>query len=143
MNVKEPKFTDQFTFKLSPELKVELEHLFGSENLSGKIREYLTQAIEKDKKKGKFVKKEVRKLSKLQEICAIVGLSGNAGARKLQRFRPEYKKFSELCSRYLEHSSWYSQEAKKAFICYHFELPDPLPTDEDLERVINYLEEVD
>ncbi len=137
--------SEQFNFKISPELRQELERLFGKKGLSGKVREYLVEKITKDKQKKFFNELDKRdpagRSSKLDEVIAIIGLKGDAGKRRMQRFKAtDFKPFSLLCRRFLEHSQYYSQEAKKAFICYYFNLKEPFPEHEELETVIEYLE---
>ena len=138
MNIKETVFSEQVTLKVSWELKSELEKLFGKRKFSQKIREYLVEKITKDKQKKLFEKVE-KKASKVDELIKIIGLRGNAGRVKFYRFkRNEYKAFSLLCKKFFERSEYHCIEAKKAFICYCFELKEPFP--EDLDIVIEYLE---
>jgi len=138
MNIKETVFSEQVTLKVSWELKAELERLFGKRKFSQKIREYLIEKITKNKQKKLFEKVE-KKASKVVELIKILGLSGETGRRRFYRFKnKEYKAFSLLCRRFFEHSKYYSQEAKKAFICYHFKLREPFP--DELDIVIEYLE---
>lgn len=131
--------SEQFNFKISPELRQELEILFGKKNLSGKVREYLVGKITKDKKKNLFPE-ETRKLSKLDELIEILGLSGDTGKRQIQRYRKQFKAFSDICKKTFEHSEYYCQVAKRTLLIYDFDLQSPYPEDKALDSVIEYLE---
>ncbi len=131
--------SEQFNFKISPELRQELESLFGKKNLSGKVREYLVDKITKDKQK-KLFSEEVKKPSKLDELIKILCLSGISSKRKLQRYKKQFRAFSDICRKTFEHSQYYCQVAKRTLLIHEFNLQEPYPSDEELDQVIEYLE---
>lgn len=140
MNInKETIFSEQLTLKVSYEFKEEIEKLFGKKKLSSKLREYLIEKVTKDKQK-KLFPEEVKKPSKLDELIKILGLEGDTGKRNIQRYRKQFKAFSDICKKTFEHSQYYCQVAKRTLLIHDFDLQSPYPDNEEMDQVIEYLE---